>query len=149
MPGGPRCSYRPIPDGSIRMERLGFKEREQHKNKLLTISEVAVYLNMKVKTIYAKVESGEIPHYRIGRLVRFRLAEIDAWLGDCSSEKRQATGQQKPGSRRRKPSKRSTDLFSRIITKTIDDETDKYYSVANGESDRIEGPKQEVEHGSI
>lgn len=116
---------------------------------LLTIEKLSTYLSIKRKTLYAKVESGEIPHYRIGRLVRFRLAEIDAWLADCSSEKRQATEQQKPGSRRRKSSKRSTDLFSKIITKTIDEETNNYYSVANGESDRIEGSMKEVEHGSI
>lgn len=121
----------------------------QTEKKLLTISEVAAYLNIKRKTIYAKVEAGEIPHYRIGRLVRFSLAEIDAWLGDCRSKKQQATEQQKARSRKRKYSKRSTDLFSKIITKTIDEETDNYYSASYGKSDRIKGPKQEVEHGSI
>ncbi len=115
--------------------------------KLLTISDISAYLRIKTKTLYAKVEAGEIPHYRIGRLVRFRLDEIDAWLGDCRSKNRQAPEQQKAGSRRRK--KQSNDLFSKIITKTIDAETNKYYSVANGKSDRIKGPKQEVEHGSI
>ena len=121
----------------------------QLEGKLLTISEISLYLSIKQKTIYTKVEAGEIPHYRIGRLVRFRLDEIDAWLGDCRSKNRQAAEQQKPGSRRRKSSKRSTDLFSKIITKTIDEETDKYYSPRHGKSDRIEGPKQEVENGSI
>ena len=120
----------------------------KQEQKLLTISDLAAYLNVKAKTLYAKVEAGEIPYYHIGRLVRFRLTEIDAWLGDCSSKKRQATEQQKPRNRS-KSSKRSTDLFSKIITKTIDEETDKYYSVANGESDRIEGSMKEVEHGSI
>jgi len=135
--------------GVIRMERLGFTEREQHKNKLLTISEVAVYLNMKVKTIYAKVEAGEIPHYRIGRLVRFRLDEIDAWLEDCRSKDPQATEKHKPRNRRRKFPKQSTDHFSKIVTKIIDEETDKYYSAHHGKSDRIKGPKQEVQHGSL
>jgi len=140
---------RPIPDGSISMEGLGFTEREQHKNKLLTISEVAVYLNMKVKTIYAKVEAGEIPHYHIGRLVRFRLAEIDAWLADCRSNNQPASEQHKPRNRRRKSSKHSMDHFSKMITKTIDEETERYYSANNGKSDRITGPKQEVQNGSL
>lgn len=126
-----------------------YREQEHKQIKLLTISELAAYLNIKVKTIYAKVEAGEIPHYRIGRLVRFRLAEIDAWLMDCRGKNPQAPKQQKAGSRRRKSSKQSNDHFSKIITKTIDEETDKYYSVANGKSDRIEGPKQEVNYGSI
>ena len=121
----------------------------QQERKLLTISEVAAYLSIKEKTIYAKVEAGEIPHYRIGRLVRFRLDEIDAWLEDCRSKNRHTKEQHKPRNRRRKSSKHSTDRFSKIITKTIDEETDKYYSANHGKSDRIKGPKQEVEHGSI
>ncbi len=131
------------------MEVSGLTEREQHKNELLTISELASYLSIKVKTLYAKVEAGEIPHYRIGRLVRFRLDEIDAWLEDCRSKNPQATEQHKPRNRRRKSSKCSTDSFSKIITNTIDEETDKYYSASHGKSDRIKGPKQEVQHGSI
>ncbi len=131
------------------MEESGFNEREQHENKLLTISEVAVYLSIKVKTIYARVEAGEIPHYRIGRLIRFRLDEIDVWLEGCRKKNQPEAEQQKVRSNRRKSSKRSTDHFSKIITKTIDAETNKYYPSYHGESDRIEGPKQEVNHGSI
>jgi len=122
--------------------------REDGK-KLLTISDVSEYLNIKTKTLYAKVEAGDIPHYRIGRLVRFRLDEIDAWLEDCRSKDPQATEKHKSMSRKRKSSKHSTDLFSKIITKTIDEETDKYYSAHHGKSDRIKGPKQEVQHGSL
>jgi excisionase family DNA binding protein len=122
--------------------------REDGK-KLLTISDISEYLNIKVKTIYAKVEAGEIPHYRIGRLVRFRLVEIDAWLEDCRSKNWQANEQHKPRNRRRRASNQSNDDFSKIVTKIIDEETNKYYSLPNGKSDRIKGPKQEVQHGSI
>jgi excisionase family DNA binding protein len=117
------------------------------QNQFLTISEVAAYLSIKQKTIYAKVAAGEIPHYRIGRLVRFRLDEIDEWLMGCRNKNQQAP--QKSGSRKRRSTEQSQDHFSKIITKTIDEETDKYYSVSHGKSGRIEGPKQEVEHGSI
>lgn len=133
------------------MENLDNNNREsittiQQKN-LLTISEVALYLNIRQKTIYAKVSAGEIPHYRIGRLIRFRIDEINAWLEDCKNQTN--VEHQKIKSKRRKSSKQSTDHFSKIIRKTVDVETDKYYSVNHGKSDRIKGPKQEVEHGSI
>jgi len=57
------------------------QEEKEQQRKFLTISEIANYLNIKEKTIYAKVEAGEIPCYRIGRLIRFKKDEIDAWIG--------------------------------------------------------------------
>lgn len=120
------------------------KEEQKH---LLTISEVAAYLNIKQKSIYAKVSAGEIPHYRIGRLIRFRIDEINVWLEDCKNQPN--VEHQKIKSKRRKSSKQSTDHFSKIITKTIDAETDKYYSVNHGKSDRIKGPRKELNNGSI
>ncbi len=47
---------------------------------LWDIKRVSQYLGIKRSTLYAMIERREIPHYRIGRLARFRPAEIDAWL---------------------------------------------------------------------
>jgi len=44
----------------------------------LTIQQVADYLSIKTSSLYSKI--AEIPHYRIGRLLRFRKGEIDAWI---------------------------------------------------------------------
>ena len=40
------------------------------------IEDLSIYLKVKTKTIYAMVT--DIPHYRIGKLIRFKKAEIDA-----------------------------------------------------------------------
>jgi len=122
--------------------------QEEQEKKLLTISDISEYLSIKTKTIYAKVEAGEIPHYRIGRLIRFRKEEIDDWLIGCRKENKPVVDPQKTV-RRRKSSKRSTDNFSKIIRKTIDDETGKYYPDNYGKSDRIKGLKKEVTHESL
>ncbi|MFZ5861732.1 MAG: helix-turn-helix transcriptional regulator [Nitrospirota bacterium] len=45
---------------------------------LWDIKELSAYLGIKRSTLYAHIP--EIPHYKINRLVRFRKAEIDAWL---------------------------------------------------------------------
>jgi len=46
----------------------------------LTIDELSKYLNVRKSTLYFKVASGDLPHYRIGRLIRFKKCELDDWL---------------------------------------------------------------------
>lgn len=124
-------------------------QQEQQKSNLLTIAEVAAYLSIKQKTIYAKVEAGNIPSYRIGGLIRFRLDEIDAWLEGCRKVNKPETEQRKTKRNRKKSSKRSNNHFDKIVGNIIDAETDKYYSADYGKSDLIEGHRKEVSDGSI
>ena len=46
----------------------------------LCVKELSSYLSIKEKTIYSLVGRGEIPCYRIGKLVRFKQEEVDQWL---------------------------------------------------------------------
>ena len=47
---------------------------------LMTAAAAARYLSCSVSTIRRMVGRGEIPHFRLGKLIRFRRSEIDAWL---------------------------------------------------------------------
>jgi excisionase family DNA binding protein len=47
---------------------------------ILTPDEVANQLRMKKSWVYAAAKSGEIPHLRLGRSVRFRQSAIDTYL---------------------------------------------------------------------
>ena len=51
---------------------------------LMSIAEVATYLNMKQSTLYAYVERKQIPHIRIGKLIRFSQQQINVWLDDLA-----------------------------------------------------------------
>ena len=42
--------------------------------------EVAAYLRCSSSTVRRMVRRGQIPHYRFGKLVRFRRSEIERWL---------------------------------------------------------------------
>ena len=50
------------------------------KERLMTAQEVAEYLRFSVTTVRRLVLRDKIPHYRIGKMIRFRRSEIDTWL---------------------------------------------------------------------
>ncbi len=56
-------------------------------NRLLSVKEVAEYLNVKPVTVRRRANSGEIPSIRIGNRIRFHKQEIDRWLLSRSNGK--------------------------------------------------------------
>ena len=47
---------------------------------MMISKEVATYLRCSPSTVRRFVRRGQIPHYRFGKLVRFRRSEIERWL---------------------------------------------------------------------
>lgn len=47
---------------------------------LMTVAEVSDYLACSVSLVRRLARRSEIPHYRLGRLMRFRRTDVDAWL---------------------------------------------------------------------
>lgn len=47
---------------------------------LMTAAELAAYLNIAEKTIRNRVSRSEIPYVKVGSALRFRRADIDAWI---------------------------------------------------------------------
>ncbi len=46
------------------------------------IKELSEYLGLKVNTVYAWVFRKKIPYIKLGKLVKFDLEELEAWLKD-------------------------------------------------------------------
>jgi excisionase family DNA binding protein len=99
---------------------------------LWDIGRLAQYLGIKRSTLYTMVEQKEIPHYRIGRLARFRQSEIDEWL----AKKRCQIGTRVRNGRVLSHSP-NTDA-KRIVQKVIDQVRLQGYTCV-GESDHIKG----------
>jgi len=59
-------------------------------NRLLTVDEVATWLQIKPRTIYQWVHEGYIPVIKLGSLSRFDQASIAAWI-----KKRETPGRPK------------------------------------------------------
>jgi len=54
---------------------------------VLTTREAAQYLRVSLPTINRRVRSGELPYIRMGRSLRFRLADLDAYLASLVTQK--------------------------------------------------------------
>jgi excisionase family DNA binding protein len=44
------------------------------------IKAVERYTGLPRSWLYAKAAAGEIPHLKVGKYLRFRLSEVEAWL---------------------------------------------------------------------
>ena len=116
-------------------------------DKFLTVSDLAQYLRIKPATIYAMVESRKIPHYKIGRLIRFKKDEIDQWLemqkrGDVV-KRRKSAGESFLGS------KALPGHINRIIQGGIDDVIGGDYNHPHGKPDPVKGLRKEAKNGVI
>ena len=59
-------------------------KRRSLDDPLLTIEEVGAYIQVPVKTLYDWRHRGIGPAgMRVGRYVRYRLSDVDAWLETC------------------------------------------------------------------
>ena len=57
----------------------------------MTVQDVAAYLRVKPKTIYAWAGEGRIPAVKLNSLLRFKRDEIDSWAKSCERPSRRVT----------------------------------------------------------
>lgn len=108
----------------------------------LTISDVSIYLRIKEKTLYARVAAGDIPHYKIGRLVRFKKTDIDAWM---ESQKVILVDHSRIASDIIRMVKRKEGDVHSIVRKKIDEVRRSAYSSKHGKPDHdVKGLGKEV-----
>jgi excisionase family DNA binding protein len=113
-------------------------------NSYWDILDLSRYLKVKVKTLYAMIY--DIPHYRVGKLIRFKKEEIEAWMENKKGNDRDIKIQQRG---KRKLTESANKDINRLIRKTIDQTKEEGYNLDHGKSDRIEGLRKEVNNGSI
>jgi len=52
----------------------------------IDVDDLAKYLKLKKQTAYHIVATLNIPHYRVGRLIRFKLSEVEEWMKTNKAE---------------------------------------------------------------
>ena len=63
------------------------------------ITDVATHLSVAKDSIYRWIDTKDFPAHRVGRLLRFRLSEVDEWViaGSGSDSGTQRTGSSAAG----------------------------------------------------
>ncbi len=126
----------------------------------LNIQELSMYLRIKPKTLYARVK--DIPHYKVGRLIRFKRDDVDAWMEQHRVVKEEKEQDQKqehaqeppktaterapkpPKARRSRKRKGPITDIDRMISKAIDQVKGEGYTPPYGKSDQVKGSGKEV-----
>ena len=110
------------------------------------INELSEYLGIKKSTLYAMIGNGDLPHYRIGRLIRFRCDDVDSWI---QAHRRETIVPEKKAMEIMKAVKNPTIDVDKIIKKSIEEAKEKSYNAGHGKSDRIKGLRKEVKDGTL
>jgi len=66
------------------MEHAPTSSPVAHENGV-DVRAAARFLGVSPSLVYAYVERKQIPHYRLGRAIRFLLSELEAWRGQFHS----------------------------------------------------------------
>ena len=112
----------------------------------LNATEASHYLDIKTSTLYSMVEHKEIPHYRVGRLIKFTKADLDAFMQqrrvdrvDIEKEARNILNlTHNP----------SIDVDA-LVRKTVAESRGNRYTASHGKPDRVKGLGEEVPHGAF
>jgi len=119
---------------------------EDGQERYLTINEVSQYLNVKACTIYSWVKRDEIPHYRLGKLLRFKKGDIDNWM------ERHREGVNVVEKKARvilKAMDRPIADVNHLVKKTIAQVKGNRYILPHRETRPIKGLRKEVEDGTL
>lgn len=120
-------------------------ENQIMDNGFWDITDLSSYLKVKVKTLYAMIS--DIPHYRVGKLIRFKKQEIDSWMENKRVNAFDGMNQSK--NIKVKRSDNGNIHLDKLIRNAIDQSKQEVYNPGHGKSDRIEGLIKETNNGSI
>jgi len=114
--------------------------------KFLTVLDVALLLSVRPSTVYQWVSSGEIPHYRLGRIVRFRRKDLEAWVEGFRKER---VDDKRKAKEILRPTCRETPDIDRIIEKSIAEVKGNRYTSSLEKPGKDKGLRKEAEYGLV
>ncbi len=113
----------------------------------LTVLEVPSLLSVKPSTVYQRASSGEIPHYRLGRILRFKRKDLEAWIEGHRKEK--MIGEQRKAREILRSLRGKTHDIDSILKKSTAEVRGNQYTSSHRETRPIKGLGKEVEDGTL
>ena len=49
-------------------------------DRYLSVAEICMYLGIKRDTVYKWISEKKLPAHRVGKLWKFKMSEVDAWV---------------------------------------------------------------------
>jgi excisionase family DNA binding protein len=71
-------------------------------DRLLSVDEIAIFLGVKRDTVYKLIDRNSLPGFKVGRLWKFRRAEIDTWLDNQPGRKHSVGENNRPTGREKR-----------------------------------------------
>jgi excisionase family DNA binding protein len=112
----------------------------------LTVTEASHYLGIKTSTLYVMVERKEIPHYRVGRLIKFTKADLNAFMEERRVDRVDIAKEAKKILSHARDPKMDVDA---LVKKTVAESRRSRYTASHGKSDQVKGLGKEVRHGAL
>ena len=125
---------------------------EDHKKQETTdlgfwsIQDLSRYIGIKSSTLYALVEEQRIPHYRVGKLIRFKRSEIDEWM---EGNRKECVGPEKAARKALGAVQKPKIDIDRIVRKAIAGTKGRGYTTRHGKPDQVKGLGREVKNGTL
>jgi len=114
----------------------------------LTVEDVSAYLNVKPSTIYSWAKVVGIPHFKLGKMLRFKRSEIDAWM---EAHRGNGINPEIKAKEILKGVRNPKMYINRTVKKVIEEAKNSGYTPNHGKSDQIRGLKRKEvgRHGSL
>ena len=110
-----------------------------HDSEYFVIQKLSEYLEIKITTLYSLVAKKRIPHYKVGRLVRFKKSDIDLWM---EGNKKEVIDVSKAARLILKIARGPARDIDKVVKKAIDGVKGFVYTPSHGKPDRNQGPRE-------
>ena len=112
----------------------------------LNIQDLSQLLRIKPSTLYSMVEKKMIPHYKVGRMVRFKRCEIDQWM---EGNREECVDPEKVARKVLAPVQRNAIDIDRVVRKAVEGVRGQGYTKSHGKPDQVKGLGREDLHGTL